>query len=158
MPFRYEWKFGDGNKAIGPLVEHCFDGPGTYMVQLDVVNLVTKEVTYNEKSETVIVTEIEQPYISAPDSIGTNQKITLSADRTNLPGWNISQYYWNFGDETIGIGKDIEKSYLKPGTYNIQLIVSAAPEPGGAARGAYILEEASAAPKVLLLLLQSGPC
>jgi hypothetical protein len=138
MPFRYEWKFGDGNKAVGPLVEHCFDGPGTYIVQLDVVNLVTKEVTYNEKSETVVVSEIEQAYISAPDSIRTNQRITLSAEKTNLPGWNISQYYWNFGDETIGVGKDIEKSYLKPGTYNIQLMVSAAPEPGGSVREACI--------------------
>ena len=138
MPFRYEWKFGDGNKATGPIVEHCFDGPGTYMVQLDVVNLITKEVTYNEKSERVVVTEIEQPYISAPDSVGTNQKIMLSADKTNLPGWNITQYYWNFGDETIGVGKNIEKSYIKPGTYNIQLILSAAPEPGGSAREACI--------------------
>jgi hypothetical protein len=134
LPFRYEWKFGDGNKATGPVVEHCFDSPGTYTVQLDVVNLVTKEVTYNEKSETVVITEIEQAYISAPDRIGINQGITLSADSTNLPGWNISQYYWNFGDETIGVGKDIEKRYLKPGTYNIQLIVSTAAEPGTSVR------------------------
>ena len=56
MPFRYEWKFGDGNKGTGPVVEHCFDSPGTYTVQLDVVNLITKQVTYNEKSETVVVT------------------------------------------------------------------------------------------------------
>jgi len=138
MPFRYEWKFGDGSKATGRIVEHCFDGPGTYMVQLDVVNLITKEVTYNEKSERVVVTEIEQPYISAPDSIGTNQRFTLSADKTNLPGWNITQYYWNFGDETIGVGKTIEKSFIKPGMYSIQLILSAAPEPGGSAREACI--------------------
>jgi hypothetical protein len=138
MPFRYEWKFGDGNKAAGPVVEHCFDTPGTYTVQLDVVNLITKEVTYNEKSETVVVTEIEQAYISAPDRIGTNQSISLSADSTNLPGWNISRYYWNLGDETIGVGKVIEKKYLKPGTYNIQLIISTASEPGAIVREACV--------------------
>ena len=77
LPFRYEWKFGDGNKATGPVVEHCFDAPGTYTVQLDVTNLITKEVTYNEKSETVVVTEIEQAYISSPDRIGANQEITI---------------------------------------------------------------------------------
>jgi hypothetical protein len=138
VPFRYEWKFGDGTKAAGSVVEHCFDAPGTYTVQLDVVNLVTKEVTYNEKSETVVVKEIEQAYISTPDRIGTNQRITLSADSTNLPGWNISQYYWNFGDETIGVGKDIEKRYTKPGTYNIQLIVSTPSEKGVNAREACV--------------------
>jgi hypothetical protein len=138
LPFRYEWKFGDGKKATGPVVEHCFETPGTYTVQLDVVNLVTKEVTYNEKSETVVVTEIEQAYISAPDRIGTNQRLMLSADSTYLPGWNISQYYWNFGDETIGVGKDIEKRYLKPGAYNIQLIVSTPSGPGTSVREACV--------------------
>ena len=147
VPFRYEWKFGDGNHAIGPLVEHCFNGPGTYTVQLDVVNLITKEVTYNEKSETVVVTEIEQPYISAPDRIAADQKITLSADSTNLPGWKISRYYWNFGDETIAVGKEVPKSYLKPGTYNIQLIVSAEPDPGGKAKEACISKNIIVFPK-----------
>src|SRR5664279_1726508 len=90
MPFRYEWKFGDGKSGIGPLVEHCFTGPGTYTVQLDVVNLITKEVTYNEKSETIEVTDIVQPYISVPDRISTNQNISMNADSTNLPGWKIS--------------------------------------------------------------------
>ena len=147
LPFRYEWKFGDGNTATGRDVVHCFKGPGTYTVSLDVVNLITKEVSYNEKSETVILTEIEQPYISAPDRIDTKQMITLSADSTNLPGWKIKQYYWNFGDETIAVGKDVPKSYLKPGSYNIQLIISADPEPGGNVREACISKNIIVLPK-----------
>jgi PKD repeat protein len=107
-------------------------------VSLDVVNLVTKEVTYNEKTETVVVAEIEQPYISVPDKVDANKNISLSADSTNLPGWKISRYYWNFGDETIAVGKNVTKSYEKPGTYNIQLIVTAEPEPGSSAREACI--------------------
>ena len=134
LPFRYEWKFGDGTKAQGALVEHCYNGPGTYVVQLDVVNLVTKEVMYNEKSDTLILTEIEQAYITCPDSTFTGQRIDLSAEETNLPGWKISQYYWNFGDETIAIGSKVDKTYLKPGVYNVQLIVSTEPEPGGLIR------------------------
>ena len=147
LPFRYEWKFGDGDTATGRDVLHCFNGPGTYTVSLDVVNLITKEVSYNEKSETVILTEIEQPYISAPDRIDTKQMITLSADSTNLPGWKIKQYYWNFGDETIAVGKDVPKSYLKPGSYNIQLIISADPEPGGNVREACISKNIIVLPK-----------
>lgn len=138
MPFRYEWRFGDGNKADGKVVEHCFSKPGTYTVQLDVVNLVTKEVNYNEKSETVVVSRIEQPYITAPDSIEVNNRITLSADSTYLPGWDIAQYYWNFDDETIGTGSNIDKSYPRPGNYNIQLIVSEKPDASGSVRDACI--------------------
>ena len=60
--------------------------------------------------------------------------IRLSADSTNLPGWNIAQYYWNFGDETIAIGKNVDKIIRRPGIYNVQLIVSTKPEPGGMVR------------------------
>ncbi len=138
MPFRYEWKFGDGHRCIGPVVEHCYAGPGTYLVQLDVVNLVTNEVLYNEKSDILEVTDYEQPYISGSDSAFPGQELHFSADSTNLPGWDIEQFYWNFGDETVAIGKEVDKTYLKPGTFNIQLIVSTKPEPGGIVREACV--------------------
>jgi hypothetical protein len=138
IPFRFEWKFGDGNKGVGRIVEHCYPGPGSYLVQLDVVNLITNEISYNEKSNLLEVRVIEQPYISAPGVADAGKMIRFSADSTNLPGWKIAQYYWNFGDETISIGKEVEKAYKTPGTYNIQLIVSTEPEPGGMIREACI--------------------
>ncbi len=134
IPFRYDWKFGDGGKATGPVVDHCFTGPGSYIIQLDVVNLITQEVLYNQKTYNLEIKDIEQPFISAPDTIVSGSMIKINADSTNLPGWNISQYYWNFGDETIALGKEVEKKYLKPGTYNIQLIVTTEPGPGENAR------------------------
>ena len=134
LPFRYDWKFGDGEQASGVVVEHCYNGPGTYVVQLDVANLITKEISYNEKTDTLVVTKIEQAYISGPDSISAGLRIILDADETNLPGWKIAQYYWNFGDETIAIGNRVDKTYMKPGIYNVQLIVSSEPEQGRLAR------------------------
>jgi len=109
-----------------------------YLVQLDVVNLVTNEVLYNEKSDILEVTDYEQPYISGSDSAFPGQELHFSADSTNLPGWDIEQFYWNFGDETVAIGKEVDKTYLKPGTFNIQLIVSTKPEPGGIVREACV--------------------
>lgn len=138
MPFRYEWSLGDGTKLAGRRVEHCYAGPGTYVVQLDVVNLVTQEVTINEKSDILIVQDIEQPYISCPDVAGSGTVIKFSADSTNLPGWDISRYYWNFDDETIAIGKGVEKRYVKPGTYVIQLMVSTKTDAGGMVREACV--------------------
>ncbi|MCU0461544.1 MAG: PKD domain-containing protein [Bacteroidales bacterium] len=139
IPFRYEWNFGDGSpKGIGPVVIHCYPGPGSYLVQLDVVNLITKEVMYNEKTYNLEILDVEQPYISGPDAGSQGQRISFNADSTNLPGWNITQYYWNFDDGTIAIGKEVDKTYTRPGTYNIQLIVTAEPEPGGVIREACI--------------------
>jgi hypothetical protein len=138
LPFRYEWKFGDGGRGIGSTVEHCYPSPGQYLVQLDVVNLITKEVMYNEKTYNLLVTDVEQPYISSPEQGTIGQRMRFSADSTNLPGWNIDRYYWNFGDETIAIGKEVDKTYIRPGTYNIQMIVSTVAEPGGVVREACI--------------------
>jgi hypothetical protein len=138
LPFRYEWKLGDGAKGLGPSVIHCYPGPGSYLVQLDVVNLITKQVLYNEKTYNLEIKNVEQPYISGPDNALAGQKLRFSADSTNLPGWNISRYYWNFGDESIMVGKDVDKVFSKSGTYNIQLIVTANAEPGGVKREACI--------------------
>jgi len=138
IPFRFEWRFGDGNKSVGRIVEHCYPGPGTYLVQLDVTNLVTNEVKVNEKSQTLVIQDIEQPYISCPDVAAEGMILKFSADSTNLPGWDIASYYWSFGDETIAIGKNVEKTYRRAGNYTIQLIVSTKPEEGGMVREACV--------------------
>jgi PKD repeat protein len=119
-------------------VEHCYARPGKYLVQLEVTNLVTKKVSLNEKSEMLEVQDVEQPYISCPNLADAGAILKFSADSTNLPGWDISQYYWNFGDETIAIGKNVEKTYPRPGNYSIQLIVSTKPETGGMVREACV--------------------
>jgi Tol biopolymer transport system component len=139
IPFRYEWTFGDGSpKGIGADVIHCYEGPGSYLIQLDAVNLITNEVLFNQKTYRLDVVDEEQPYIEGPDSAYEGQKIRFDAGSTNLPGWNITRFYWNFGDESIAIGKEVDKVYNRPGTYNIQLIVTADPEPGAVIREACV--------------------
>lgn len=131
IPFIFRWNFGDGNVAEGAVVEHCFPGPGKYLVTLDVVNLITREVINNEKTDTLVIEDEIQPYISSPDKAAPGQVIRLDAAQTNLPGWQIAQYYWNFGDQTIAVGENVDKKFDRPGTYNVQLIVTSAPGTDG---------------------------
>ncbi|MGB8491613.1 MAG: PKD domain-containing protein [Bacteroidales bacterium] len=148
IPFRYNWKFGDGDTATGPVVEHCYTRPGKYQVSLDVLNLVTNELSENEKSQLLLVEEIEQPYISCPDYAASGQMIKFSADSTYLPGWDISQYVWSFDDETVAFGKNVEKNYQRPGNYSIQLMITSKPEAGGRIREACISKN---------IVIKSGP-
>ena len=138
IPFLYRWNFGDGTQAEGVKADHCFKGPGNYSIRLDVVNLVTKEVQKNEKTIDLEIKDIEQPYISAPDICNTGMQIKLNADSTNLPGWDIKQYYWNFGDESVATGKEVTKVFLKSGNYNIQLIIKDVPNASGVIREACV--------------------
>jgi hypothetical protein len=138
IPFRFMWRFSDGTREEGISVVHCFEGPGTYITHLDIENLITKEVLYNEKIDTLVLELIEQPYISSPDEVRAGQQFKLNADSTNLPGWNITRYYWNFEDQTFDVGNEVSKVFTKPGNYNIQLIVTGEAEPGGMAKEACI--------------------
>ena len=122
----------------GIVVEHCYPGPGTYTLQLDAVNLITDEVIFNQKTEIVDVTDIEQPYISSPDTVIAGRPVKLSADKTNLPEWNIGQYYWSFGDETVSSGKNVDKTFRVPGVYSVQLIISDFPQDGNSSREACV--------------------
>ncbi len=138
VPFKYRWNFGDGTTAEGIKVQHCYPGPGNYVVHLDIIDLLTNEVETDQKTYQLDITAFEQPYISGPDQCTVDQPIRLSADSTNLPGWDITEYYWNLGDETVLIGKNVDKTYLRPGTYTIQLIVTGTPDASGAAREACV--------------------
>ena len=62
------------------------------------------------------------------------ETLVLNAGETYLPGMEIARYYWNFGDETVATGLEVSKIYSLPGKYNIQLIVSSEPGPGGVVR------------------------
>ena len=140
IPFRYVWNFGDGSKSEGVRTTHCFARPGRYLVTLDVINLVTKETQKAEKTFDMNIVPVEQAYISAPDRSAPGKTISLNADSTWLPGWNISQYYWNFGDETIAIGKEVTKTFNRPGIYNVQLIVTAPGANGGVSKEACVFK------------------
>jgi hypothetical protein len=132
--FKWEWNFGDGGKAEGITAEHCYQGPGIYDVSLDIVNLITGAIEKRQASYMLEITDIEQPVISCPDNIAVGETMSLNATETYLPGMDISQYYWNFGDETAATGLEVTKVYERPGIYNIQLIVSSKPGTGDTER------------------------
>jgi hypothetical protein len=132
--FRWEWDFGDGNRAVGITAEHCYAGPGIYDVSLDIVNLITGGIEKRQASYELEITDIEQPVIASPDTIRAGETLILNAGPTYLPGMKIDRYYWNFGDETVSTGLEVSKVYMLPGRYNIQLIVSSAPDARGVVR------------------------
>lgn len=146
VPFLFNWRFSDGGTAQGIIVEHCFPGPGKFVVQLDVVNLVTGEVITNEKTDTLLLEDEIQPYITCADTVSAGTKLRLDAAKTNLPGWNIGRYYWNFGDETIAVGQQVEKMWSRPGVYNIQLIVNTSTDSSGKVQEACVSKNINVVP------------
>jgi len=131
LPLSYQWSFGDGNMATGIEVEHCFPGAGEYLVQLHIIDNNTGNTFFTQSSFEVEITDVEQAVISSQDAFLRNEEISFDANSTNLPGLEISEYYWDFGDGTTGRGAELKHSYQRKGSYKVLLGLSGMPDSTG---------------------------
>jgi hypothetical protein len=122
--FTFEWDLGDGTKVRALEAEHCFAGPGTYLVQLNVVDKITKEVAFNQASNSFVVEKIKQPYIQVSDTVKVAEEFSLNGNETYLPDFKIDGYYWDFGDGYRAVGPEIKYKFAYPGIYSLQLGVT----------------------------------
>jgi hypothetical protein len=128
LNFQYEWDLGDGSKIRGNEVEHCYTGPGDYTVLLNVIDRLTGEVYFNEAAYKVPVEDIEQVYITCPDTVFVGQEITFDGKKTNLKTFDIRTYHWDLGDGRRTRGITTTHVYTAPGEYIVQLGVTSKPD------------------------------
>lgn len=117
----YEWEFGDGIKVRGKEAEHCYDGPGKYTVELNIIDKRTGEVFMRQTNYEFELLNFEQAYITSADDALTNKEISFAALETNLPFIKIEKYFWDFGDSILDEGIKQSHSYNKKGIYKVVL-------------------------------------
>lgn len=117
----YEWDLGDGTKIRGLSAEHCFDGPGEYSVSLNVIDTLTNEIYFSEATYSLLIQEVEQPYITSLDTAMVNEDINFDASKSNIKDFSIENYYWDFGDGQFATGQTVTHSFRKTGSYIIRL-------------------------------------
>jgi hypothetical protein len=123
--FNYEWDLGDGTRKRGLKTDHCYATIGDYTVQLNVIDLVTGEVYFNEATYNLAVEDIVQPYITVDDTAYVGSEVPFSALKSNL-AFTVAGYYWDFGDATRAESREAVHNFRKPGLYNVQLGVTSA--------------------------------
>ena len=131
MPLSYEWSFSDGIREKGIEVEHCFPGPGKYTVELNIIDNNTGNTFFTQSSFELEITDAEQPFISSPDAFIRKKEMEFSGLKTYLPGMEIEEYYWDFGDGTKAKGAETTHTYDKKGSYMVELGVTGVPDPDG---------------------------
>ncbi len=117
----YEWDLGDGTKVRAIRVEHCYQSTGTYNVELNVIDKLTGEVFFSQAQYRLVVEDIEQPYITAPDTAYTGEQISFNGKESYFKDYEINGYYWNFGDGSRAAEMTAKHVYSKPGVYDVQL-------------------------------------
>jgi len=141
LPLYYEWFFSDGTKQSGIQVEHCFPGPGSYTVTLNIIDKNTGNTFDTQSSYGVEITDAVQPYITSPDTVYSGQEVRFSALESNLPGMEVLDYFWEFGDGTRDRGAGTVHSYDEPGRYRIQLGAAELPDSTGSVNGVCVFKQ-----------------
>ncbi len=125
----FAWDFGDGTRAISdwtPVV-HVYGVPGAYFVKLTVTDI------YGNTASTMIgVLAVKSTDAGAPISlIKANPmtgeaplKVSFSGKDSYDPDGTIVSYKWDFGDQILGLGKDVDHNYINGGLYNATLTVT----------------------------------
>ncbi len=121
VTFRYEWNLGDGTIKRGKTVDHTFASTGQYLVELSVIDTLTGEFQQQVASYPFDVLDIEQPYITANDTVEVGKPVAFNASKTYLPELDIEGYYWIFSDGIRTKGEYIEHVFVSPGIYQVQL-------------------------------------
>lgn len=125
--YYFEWDI-NGDKIRGQEAEYTFEDIGSYHIRLDVVDIITGEVAYNQASYHFTIPRIEQAHIKSPDTCYVNQQITLDASETWFRNLDIDEFYWELGDGTKTTGEIIYHTYTRPGIYEIILGVLSDPD------------------------------
>jgi hypothetical protein len=118
--FRYEWEI-EGEKFRQDSVDYCFDGVGLYLIVLNVIDLLSGEVMFNEATYNLEIEDIEQVYITSPDTVFVNDPVRFSSRDTYLKDFTIDRYIWNMGDYNWLADTALTHRYHNPGTYTIKL-------------------------------------
>jgi outer membrane protein OmpA-like peptidoglycan-associated protein len=118
---QYEWNFGDGGKETGRRAEHCFPGPGKYLVTLSVIEKKSLRRVLEKELYNLEIKELEQPFINSPDIAEVGDPIEFSALSTNIPGYKILDYIWDFGDKSRFSDVVANHVFTTPGEYTVKL-------------------------------------
>jgi hypothetical protein len=121
--FMYEWLI-ENKKFRQESVDYCFRGTGSYTIQLNVIDMISGEVMFNQATYELDIVNIEQVYITSPDTVYINETVALDGNKTHLDDFQIDRFYWDMGDLTWISDSTVTHAWHRPGTYKIRLGVT----------------------------------
>lgn len=115
-----KWTFGDGQNAYGVSVEHCYDGPGNYNVELNIVDKSSGEEMFSLAQYELEIPDPNQINIECPVFLKVGQSVTFKANARSLKGLKPRDYYWDLGNGQLETGPQVTATYRETGTYTVK--------------------------------------
>jgi outer membrane protein OmpA-like peptidoglycan-associated protein len=124
LNLKYVWYFGDGEKAFGAKVDHCYSKAGKYSVKLEIIQESTGNLFFSKLKYLLELSDLKQPFIGSVDYGVKGDTIKFDGISSNLPGYQILNYSWNFNDGSRSEGKRVEHSFKENKEYLVNLAVT----------------------------------
>ncbi|HMC96544.1 MAG TPA: OmpA family protein, partial [Flavobacteriales bacterium] len=134
IPVEHVWDMGDGTQLHSNVAEHCYKEPGTFTVRSLLVDRKTGAIFHTLSSKEMVIEDIQQVWISAPDTVRTGRTLAMDGWKSNIPGLHAGEYHWDMGDSTFKEGITALHSYRAAGTYLIRLDILGEPDSSGIIR------------------------
>ncbi|MBL7918907.1 MAG: hypothetical protein JNJ40_01255 [Bacteroidia bacterium] len=122
--YYYQWSFGDGTTEKGLSVKHCFPGPASYLINLNIIDSVTKVVFMSQATFDLKVDSIVQLKINCLDTVLQNKKFNINTDWTYLPDYIINGYYFEIDGKRMR-GKSHDQVFAEKGRHKVLLGIAA---------------------------------
>jgi outer membrane protein OmpA-like peptidoglycan-associated protein len=149
LNLKYVWSFGDGAKAVGPKVKHCFPEAGTYTIRLDIVDRKTGGLFFTKLIYKIEIQDYKQAFINSPDIVLKDEPVKLDGLSSNCLGYKIISYKWNFRDGMRSQGEKVSHAFKKKGEYLVNMevvlrsISSGAIHKTGVSKKIYVFDNSS---------------
>jgi gliding motility-associated-like protein len=119
-PLTYAWDFGDGTSSNQAAPEKKYTQPGTYDVQLTITNPVGCK-SISKMTSYIKVPDPKASFI-APAPGDACPPVNMKFNNTST-GYETS--LWDLGDGSSSTDINASHNYIRPGTYNVTLEVTA---------------------------------
>lgn len=118
----HSWNMGDGTSLSGATVQYAYNTPGTYTVQLVVVDRAGLSSSATQTVQITPVAELTPPtaVIEGPESAFVGESVTFSAARSSQGSAAIASFQWQSGDGNNTSGQPentFTTIYAWPGIY-----------------------------------------
>jgi PKD repeat protein len=120
---KYSWDFGDASTGEGKIVQHAFDKPGRYQIELTVRDNSPSPCNWGKIAYEIWVNA--SPIAKAGEDrwAAAGEPISFDGGKSFDPDGKIVNYFWDFGDGSQGNGVKPTHTYKTSGRYTVTLKV-----------------------------------
>ena len=121
----YRWSFGDGVERTGITVDHVYHIPGSYAVELTILD--NDGATAIQTMNVTVVAPNTPPvagFAVSPAQGSFGEAMVFDASTSSDADGAIASFQWSFGDGAETTGNPVQHTYELPGTYTVSLTVT----------------------------------